>query len=219
MNPIRLLTRWLATLGLLLALAACANGPARQGPHLLPGGVEFYSFGIAQSKENFANIKRAQTAIGLYADDRMWSDTKPVVGPARISMIRFYFPFSARWELKDGRQFQLENIDVRSIMQAHFENPNNDLLMPWQREGRPKHDVGDYYPSLVYEFKDDALRLKWLLTINRTPVDQRILPSGAATPWDLAREEYLVTEIKGRSVQGIDFSQQWEVRQGINREK
>jgi hypothetical protein len=215
----RSLTRWLATLGLLLTLAACASGPSRQGPDHLLGGSPYYSFGVAQSKENFANVRRAQSALGMYADDRLWADSGPGIAPARVSMVQYYFPFSMRWELKDGRQFLLENIDVRSIMQEYFKDPRNERLLQWQREGRPRDPNGDFYPSVVYEVKDDVLRLKWLLTINRTPVDQRILTSGAATPWDLAREEYLVTEIKGRWVQGIDFNQQWEVRKGINREK
>lgn len=219
MTPIRSITRWLAALGLLLALAACAGSPSRQGPDHLIGGSPYYSFGVAQSKENFTNVRRAQSAVGIYADDRSWAPFAPTVAPGNYSMMQYYFPFSVRWELKDGRQFLLENIDVRSIMREYFKNPGNDRLLQWQREGRPRDQNGDYYPSVVYEVKDDVLRLKWLLTINRTPVHQRILPSGAATAWDIVYEQHLVAEIKGHPVQGIDFNQQWEVRKGINREK
>ena len=162
-------------------------------------------------------MKRAQTAWGIYANERTWIDTRPGIAPARLAMISFYFPFSVRWELKDGRQFLLENIDVRAIMREHFRDPKNDLVLSWQREGRPKFHTGDAYPALVYEIKDDVVRLKWLLAVNRTPVDQRILPSGAAARWDVVQEEYLVREIPGKPLQGIDFEQDWEQRPGINR--
>ena len=133
-------------------------------------------------------------------------------------MVQYYFPFSVRWELHDGRQFLLENIDVRGIMREYFKNPGNDLILPWQREARTK-DRWDLYPSLAYEVKDDVLRLKWVLTINKTPVNQRILESGAAARWDISYEEHLVTEIKGNPVQGIDFSKDQEFRKNINREQ
>lgn len=219
MTLIRSITRWLAALGLLLALAACAGSPSHQGPDHLLGGSPYYSFGVAQSKENFANVKQAQIAKGLYADDRAWAGFGPAIAPGTVIMLTGYFLFSVRWELKDGRQFLLENIDVRSIMREYFKHPRNDRLLQWQREGRPRDEHGDFYPSVVYEVKDDVLRLKWLLTINRTPVHQRILPTGAATAWDIVYEQHLVAEIKGRPVQGIDFNQQWEVRKGINRVK
>ncbi|MFA5549969.1 MAG: hypothetical protein WDA10_15615 [Porticoccaceae bacterium] len=210
--------RWLAVLGLVGALAACVGSGLGHERDYFPGGSPYYSFGKSQSAENFANVKRAQTALGIYANERMWIDTKPGIAPARVAMIQYYFPFSVRWELKDGRQFLLENIDVRTIMREHFRDPKNDLVLPWQREGRPQ-SFGDMDPSLVYEIRDDVVRLKWLLMVNRTPVDQRILPSGATARWDVVREEYLVKEIPGKPVQGIDFEQEWELRPGINRGK
>lgn len=208
--------RWLAVLGLVGALAACAGSGLGRERDYFPGGASYYSFGFAQSAENFANVKRAQSAVGIYANERVWADFKPGVAPANIGMMQYYFPFSARWALKDGRQFLLENIDVRTIMREHFRDPKNDLVLPWQREGRPQ-SFGDMDPSLVYEIRDDVVRLKWLLMVNRTPVDQRILPSGATARWDVVREEHLVKEIPGRPAQGIDFEQHWELREGINR--
>ena len=208
--------RWLAVLGLVGALAACVGSGLGHERDYFPGGSPYYSFGKSQSAENFANVKRAQTALGIYANERMWIDTKPGIAPARVAMIQYYFPFSVRWELKDGRQFLLENIDVRTIMREHFRDPKNDLVLPWQREGRPQ-SFGDMDPSLVYEIRDDVVRLKWLLMVNRTPVDQRILPSGATARWDVVREEHLVKEIPGRLVQGIDFENKWALRKDINR--
>ena len=213
---VRATVRWLAVLGLVGALAACAGSGLRHERDYFPGGASYYSFGKSQSAENFANVKRAQTAWGLYPDDRLWIDTKPGIAPAHIGMMQYYFPFSVRWELKDGRQFLLENIDVRGIMREYFRDPKNDLVLPWQRQGRPQ-SFGDMDPSLVYEVRDDVVRLKWLLMVNRTPVDQRILPSGATARWDVVREEHLVKEIPGRLVQGIDFENKWALRKDINR--
>ena len=197
-----------------LFLGACASGPIKERDYL-PGNSSFYSFGVAQSKENFANVKRAQVAKGLYADQRTWGRFGPGTAPGTVIMLQGYFPFSVRWELKDGRQFILENIDVRGIMKEYFKT--NDITLPWQKEGRPKHHTGDAYPALVYEVKDDSLRIKWLISTNLTPVDKRILPSGAATKWDWNDHEYLVKEIKGKPTQGIDFDQDQEFRKNINR--
>jgi hypothetical protein len=89
--------------------------------------------------------------------------------------------------------------------------------LPWQREGRPKYHTGDAYPALVYEVKDDSVRIKWLIEFNRTPIEKRILPSGAAIKPDIEYEQHLVTEIKGKPTQGIDFDDDQEFRKDINR--
>lgn len=199
-----------------LLVVACAGGGQLRERDYFPGNSPYYSFGVAQSAENFANVKRAQSALGLNADDRAWGDSGPGVAPGVVSMAQSYFPFSMRWELKDGRQFILENIDVRSIMKEYFKDKNNDITLPWQKEGRQR-DRWEYDPALVYEIKDNVLRLKWLITDIKTPSDQRFLPSGATTKWDLDRKEYFVKEIKGNPTQGVDFNQKWEFRKNINR--
>jgi hypothetical protein len=206
----------LALLWLAVVFTACSGTGALREPDYFPGNSPYYSFGVAQSKENFVNVRRAQSAIGLYANDRAWGDSGPGIAPGTVSMVQTYFPFSMRWELKDGRQFILENIDVRSIMKEYFKDKSNDITLPWQREGRQR-DRWDYDPALVYEVKDDTVRLKWLITDIKTPPSQRFLPSGATTKWDLDRKEYLVKEIKGKPTQGIDFDQKWEFRKSINR--
>lgn len=119
-----------------------------------------------------------------------------------------------RWELKDGRQFILENIDVRSIMKEYFKDKTNDITLPWKREGRLK-DEWDFDPSLVYEVKDDVVRLKWLLTILKTPPEKRIVRKGLL--WEFEYQQYLVKEIKGIPTQGINFEEKWEFRKNINR--
>src|SRR5690554_3980287 len=58
--------RWLAVLGLVGALAACAGSGLGRERDYFPGRSPYYSFGKSQSAENFANVKRAQTAWGLY---------------------------------------------------------------------------------------------------------------------------------------------------------
>src|SRR5690606_1074423 len=57
-------------LGLVGALAACAGSGLRHERDYFPGGSPYYSFGKSQSAENFANVKRAQTAWGIYANER-----------------------------------------------------------------------------------------------------------------------------------------------------
>lgn len=66
-----------AGLLVVLSLVACAVKPsadrsgvsalsASSGPDYFPGGDRWYSWGPAQSKENFANVERAQWATGMY---------------------------------------------------------------------------------------------------------------------------------------------------------
>ncbi|WP_234266826.1 hypothetical protein [Hydrogenophaga sp. NFH-34] len=200
-----------------LLLTACASGKAFQERDYFPGGSPYYSFGIAQSKENFENLKRVQSAYGIYPDERSWADFKPGYALGTVSMVQWYFPFSIRWELKDGRQFILESIDVRPIMKEYFKN--HDIKLQWQRESRPKAEMGDYNPSLAYEVKDNFVRIKWVITLNHTPPDKRSYASGNRGFWQFEEEEHLVTEIPGQPTSGIDFDQKREVGRNINREQ
>jgi len=194
---------------LALSLAACAStGPIRQSSAPLPGDAQYYSYGVSQSKENFANVARAQSDYTLYVDQRTWTDDKPGRAPATMNMLQIYYPLHVRWELKDGRQFILENIDVAAIMREYFKT--HRLELQHQREGRPRDSVGDYGPSFVHEIRDDTVILKWLLTTNHTPVNERLKANGAATRWRLTEEEYPVIELKGRPTRGIDFEKRWE---------
>jgi hypothetical protein len=212
--------------GLLVALSlvACAARPsadstgapalsAASGPDYFPGGDRWYSWGPAQSKENFANVERAQWATGMYTKERTWEGITPTPN-SRVSgglnTLAAYYPLHVRWKLKDGREFMLANIDIRAIMREYFKTHN--LKQQWQRENRPRDKVGDYAPVLAHEIKDDAVLIKWYLRINRTPVDQRLTATGAATKWDIVNEEYFVTSIPGKPTSGIDFDNWSEVR-------
>lgn len=193
----------LAGLALILWLAACTTLPQSQERDYFPGGTPFYSYGVSQSKENFANVERAQSDYSLYRDSRHWVDIKPRVSPSEFNLLQAYYPLHVRWQLKDGRQFIAENIDVRVIMREYFKT--YDIKMPWQKEGRSMAKSGDGYPSLVHEIKDDTVILKWFITTNRTPVNERFTPSGAATRWRFTDEEFIVTAIKGTPTSGINF--------------
>lgn len=203
--------------GLLLLLGACTSSGQLREREYFPGNVSFYNFGIGQSKENFSNIKNAQSAYGPPTTERVWANFEAGISPNVIGLNR-YLPFSVRWELNDGRQFIVDDIDVGTIMKEYFKDKNNDITLPWQREGRPR-DRWEYDPALVYEVKDGLLRVKWLITDIKTPPDQRFLPSGATTKWNLERKEYLVKEIKGTPTQGIDFNKKWEIRNNISKEQ
>jgi hypothetical protein len=195
----------LACCALLLGCAAPLPSGYSRAP--LPGDAQFYSFGIAQSVENFANVKRAQDHYALHTTQRTWQDIKPMVAPATYNMLQIYYPLSVRWELKDGRQFILENIDVGAIMREYFKT--NRIVLPHQKEGRPRGD-GDFNPSLVHEVKDDTVILKWLIRINKTPPSERFKPNGAANQWQFAQEQHIVTTLKGKPTNGIDFEKWFE---------
>ncbi len=193
---------------LALWLSACASvgGGASgqtQGRDYFPGGVQFYSYGVSQSKENFANVERAQSDYTLYAGSRHWIDITPRRSPSEFNLLQSYSLLHVRWKLKDGREFMLEKIDLRAIMREYFKT--NDIQMPWQKENRPKADVGDLYPSLVHEVKDETVIIKWMVRANGTPVPERFTPTGAATRWKFTDEEFIVTTIKGVPTSGIDF--------------
>ncbi|MEZ5701896.1 MAG: hypothetical protein R3E42_07935 [Burkholderiaceae bacterium] len=173
------------------ALSACGTTGGNGERDYFPGNSPYYSFGVAQSKENFVNVSRAQVAKGLYLNQRTWGRFGPGMARNSNHAARLFPLLSALGTQEDGRQYILENIDVRSIMKEYFKDKGNDITLPWQREGRQR-DRWEYDPALVYEVKDDAVRLKWLITDIKTPPSQRFLPSGATTKWDLDRREYLV---------------------------
>ena len=195
----------------LVACASVGNGAGGRSPgrDYLPGGVQFYSYGVSQSKENFANVERAQSYYALYTKQRTWTDITPGKASGVINMLQMYYPLDVRWKLKDGREFMLEKIDIRAIMRDYFKT--HDIQMPWQKEGRPKARSGDSNPSLVHEIKDDTVIIKWWVITNQTPVAERFTPSGAATLWKRTDEEFIVTTIKGVPTSGIDFDKWVEI--------
>lgn len=203
--------RRLVFLLIALGLGACASAPLvpKSGVNSFPGGWPFYSYGVSQSKENFANVERAQSAYPLYTGERTWVEIKPGRG-AYIFMLQAYFPLHIRWQLKDGRQFIAENIDVRAAMREYFKM--HEIALQHQREGRAWHPVGDSDPSFVHEVKNDEVNLKWLITINKTPIKDRLQPNGAANRWTFEYEEYVVATIKGTPTTGIDFDKRTELK-------
>lgn len=202
----------IAFLLLALSLSACATTSSMTQGHggdYLPGGAQFYSYGVSQSKENFTNIERAQSYYGMYTKERWWSNIKPGVAPSSINALRSYYPLDVRWKLKDGREFVVEKIDIRVIMRDYLKT--NDIKLPWQREGRPQIAISDSDPALVHEIRDDTVIIKWLIRTNRTPVNERFTSSGAATRWTREDEEFLVATIKGKPTSGIDFEKWVEI--------
>lgn len=195
-----------------LLLSACASesgAGTAQGRDYFPGGSPDYAWGVSQKKEDFANVDQAQSYSGLYSKQRSWQNiTVSSRASATIIGLQAYYPLHVRWKLKDGREFRLENIDIAAIMRDYFKS--QDIQLQWQREGRPKYKVGDSGPLLAHEVKDDTVRIKWVIYINRTPVDQRLTAKGAATKWDIVHEEHLVTTIQGVPTSGIDFNKHWE---------
>lgn len=194
---------------LALWLSACASvggdvSRQTQGRDYFPGGVQYYSYGVSQSKENFTNVERAQSDYTLFAGSRHWIDITPRRSPGEFNMLQAYSLLHVRWKLKDGREFMLEKIDIRAIMREYFKTSN--IQMPWQKEGRPQHISGDGDPSLVHEVKDDTVIIKWLVITNHTPVHDRFPKTTGIPPrWKLTDEEFIVTTIKGVPNSGIDF--------------
>jgi hypothetical protein len=211
--------------GLLVALSlvACSAKPsadstgapamsASSGPDYFPSGDGMYSWGTSQSKENFANVERAQWATGMYTKQRSWGpiSVSGVRASPSLSALAAYYPLHVRWKLKDGREFILENIDIQAIMREYFKT--HSIRLQWEREGRNRDRIGDYDGMLAHEIKNDTVRIKWVLKINKTPVNERLTPTGAATKWDIIDEEYFVTSIPGKPTTGIDFDNWSEVR-------
>ena len=131
------------------------------------------------------------------------------IAATSVSGLRSYFPMQARWRLTDGREFFLAFIDqgalVRDYMKTH------GLKVQWEREGR-NYKPGDGDASLTHDIKDDTLRLKWVVTINRTPTSQRFRSDGAANPWTFEDEEHVIVVIQGVPTSGIDFTQRYDSR-------
>ncbi len=195
----------IALLLLTLALGACATTAAQSsGGDYFPGGSQYYSYGVSQSKENFENVARAQSDYSLYSGPRHWIDITVGQSPSEYNLLQVYYPLHVRWVLKDGRQFIAENIDSRSIMREYFKNHQIDL--PFQREHRPSAP-GDYDPTFVHEVRDDVVILKWLIRYNHTPLERREkeLPN-------IEYQEHIVTTIKGTPTTGIDFDQHRELK-------
>ena len=183
-----------------------------QGRDYFPGGYDSYAFGTSQSKENFENVEAAQYYFGLFTSQRSWINISivRVFATAQIIGLYNYFPIDVRWKLKDGREFLLEKIDIRAIMREYFKT--QDIQLPWQKEKRKYDVVGDGDPLLVIEVKNDAVQFKWIISTNRTPVNQRLTASGGANKWDFTSEEFIVGVVKGKPTTGIDFANWLEMR-------
>jgi hypothetical protein len=211
------------TIALALAIGLGLTGCAEQGvtramngsqsflaqQDYFPGGFWMYSWGIGQSKESLENVERSQYSYGGTSNRRTWAETAPGGRPsATMGGLQSYLPLHVRWKLKDGRELMLENIDVRSIMREYFKT--HDIKLQWQRENRPRDRVGDFEPMLSYEVRGDAVVIKWVITINRTPPARRLTPTGAATRWDTYDEQSEVISLQGKPTSGIDFNKRFE---------
>lgn len=222
----RIIQTWLIRGWICMAIACLAMGSQVQateadakafassvrGPDYFAGGSRYYSFGTSQSRANFENVERAQSEYGFYKTQRHWTDIKPMRSPGEFNMLQAYYPLSVRWKLKDGREFILDRVDIRPYMKEYFKT--HDVELPWQKERRPKAKSGDGDPSLVHEIKDDGVILKWLITTNHVPVDERFKPSGEANRWKFSDEEHYITTIPGQPTSGIDFDKHWEFANG-----
>jgi hypothetical protein len=210
-------------LAFVLSLAGCAANhplPVRGDENvftrpvqtdIFPGNYWNYSFGTFQKKENFENVDRAQFSAQARNQPRIWGDIKPQLSATgTLGMMQSYFPFDVRWKLKDGREFILENINVRDISNEYLRK--NPIQLQWQREGRPEAKVGEGYPILAHEIQNDTVVLKWVIRINRTPVNKRLTATGASTKWDFVDEEHLMAVLKGVPTSSIDFNKTYEPR-------
>lgn len=121
-----------------------------------------------------------------------------------------YYPLHVRWKLKDGREFILENIDVRAIMHEYFKTNKNTIQLQWQRDKREWQDGDSLTATLVHDIQENQLILKWIVRLNMTPLAERFKKNGEANFWQRKTEEYIVTRIPGKQTQGIDFNQRWE---------
>jgi hypothetical protein len=190
---------WFAVL-LLLAQACASIGPSQRVP--IPGGS--YDWGTAQKAENFADVDIAQSRLIMYsADPGPWQPIRSsMIVAHRVIGLRTYYVLQARWKLKDGREFVLETIDQGALVREYMKT--HEVKLQWEREGRT-FTVGDSFATLAHDIKDDTLRLKWVVTLNRTPVNERLQPGGAANRWTFEDEEHVIAVIKGVPTSGIDF--------------
>ncbi|MDT8991965.1 hypothetical protein RQP54_13925 [Curvibacter sp. APW13] len=215
--------RWVGLLALVCGLWGCAasvgsvqsvapsanastagTSQVKAGVAPIPGGYWMYSYGPGQTYANWANVELAQYDYALWAG-RRWRDMG-AQGRASANKLglQAYYPLHVRWKLKDGREFILENIDTAAVMREYFKT--HQLQLQWQRERRPRDGLGDYEPLLAHEVKDNTVILKWVITINRTPVNERTGPDGKTKPWDTYDEEHIVAVLPGNPTSGIDFT-------------
>ena len=182
---------------------AMTSGPMTVQADYVPGGGE-YRYGVAQGIEAFQNVAIAQDAYGVSTLRLRWSVLTPGrSASATVGGLQRYYPLNVRWKLKDGREFILQDIDVRQIMQGYLKS--NAVPTQWEKEKRLRDKVGDYGPMLGVEVQDDAVSIMWIITTNHTPVDQRLTPKGAANPWHLTQERFIAATLKGVPTQGLNF--------------
>jgi hypothetical protein len=207
----RLIRVFLLALLLPLLHACVSMDPSQRGERVpIPGGV--YSWGTSQKAEDFGNVEVAQSRLLLYpTDPGPWrAIVTQRLAYAQVSGLQWYLPMQARWKLKDGREFILESIDQATLVRDYAKTRSLPQTQ-WEREGR-KATVGDGDARLAHDIKDDTLRLKWIIPINKTPVNERLRPSGAANPWDREDEEHVIAVIKGVPTSDIDFSNKYDLK-------
>lgn len=198
---------WIALLLSLLQACGSVNSTQRAERIPIPGGS--YSWGTSQKLEDLGNVEIVQSRMLLHSDyTGPWKEVLASrIAAARVSGLQSYFPMQARWRLKDGREFILKSVDQGALVREYMKT--HQLKVQWEREGRD-YAPGDADAKLTHDIKDDSLRLKWVITLNRTPVASRLKPSGAANLWMFEDEEHVVAVIKGVVTVGIDFTQKYD---------
>lgn len=205
----------LTLFGLLAACASTATNNRQNfvngGADYFPGGTDFYCYGYSNEKEYFlTHIEQAQSYYGLFAAPRTWTPVGVGTG-CTIIALQSYAPLSVRWKLKDGREFIIDALDLRPYLREYFKN--NDITMPWIREGRTKDKLGDAEAALAFQIKEDGIYLIWYLRVTETPVEERFKrdaenPKGKL--WKMRTEFYPIATIKATQTSGIDFNKTYE---------
>jgi hypothetical protein len=183
-------------------------------PDYILGGANGFCHGSKTDKAYVdATFEVAQGFFDTELHERRWRETYGRSSGITCNSGPYYYFYtiSARWKLKDGREFIIDRAETRPIIREFFKT--QDVLMPWDREKRPRKD--DLNPGLVMEFREDHVQLYWWLKVIDTPVSERwksVRPRKEFPDfkWQMHDELYPIGIIKGVPTTGIDFDKRYE---------
>ncbi len=178
------------------------------------GGADSYCFShYTKDKEQFdSTIEKAEASFETSLTDRHWIPIRSSKNHScGTSGMRYYYQISARWKLKDGREFMIDRLNVRPLMREFFKT--QDAPMQWVVGGRAK-GIGDGEPGVLLDVQGDSIVLYWVNHLNDQPFAERLIPDAQYPKGryiaKLRKEYYTAATVKGTPTSGIDFNKTYE---------
>lgn len=133
-------------LGMAVPVAAAADGDIPKGqPGFVPGGWSQYGFFVGQDWEYFnTHVRQAQFTFEFKEFPRFWMDFREGLLGSPRATIKGFFPMSFRWEMRDGRKFIADFVDIQRSSNESAQRIN--VPVQFMRE-QPRENHSKFFPN------------------------------------------------------------------------